>query len=76
MKLKLENLGSSCPSQWEGTTESGNKVYVRYRWGNLRVEINNKTLLTLKPGRDGYGYMSNAELAEILAQHKIKAEFK
>lgn len=27
----------ACPSQWEGRTADGRAVYVRYRWGTLRV---------------------------------------
>lgn len=26
---------SACPSQWEGITEDGRSIYVRYRWGTL-----------------------------------------
>lgn len=29
----------SCPSQWEGMTEDGRAVYVRYRWGYLSVGV-------------------------------------
>lgn len=27
------------PSQWEGATADGRKVYVRYRWGMLRIGL-------------------------------------
>lgn len=30
-----------CPSQWDGTTEDGRRVYVRYRWGCLDVYAGN-----------------------------------
>jgi len=30
---------SACPSQWEGKLADGRWLYVRYRWGNLRVGI-------------------------------------
>jgi hypothetical protein len=29
----------SCPSQWEGRTDDGRHVYVRYRWGWLQVGL-------------------------------------
>jgi hypothetical protein len=29
----------SCPSQWEGRTNDGRYVYVRYRWGYLSIGI-------------------------------------
>jgi hypothetical protein len=35
--VELAQTCDSCPSQWEGRTEDGRYVYVRYRWGNLQV---------------------------------------
>lgn len=29
----------ACPTQWEGRTDDGRHVYVRYRWGTLRVGV-------------------------------------
>lgn len=29
----------ACPSQWDAETEDGRYVYVRYRWGTLRIEV-------------------------------------
>jgi len=29
----------ACPSQWEGKTDRGHNVYVRYRWGYLSVRV-------------------------------------
>ena len=38
MKLRtLEKTCEACPAQWEGQLEDGRYVYVRYRWGVLRV---------------------------------------
>ena len=40
MKIhNLTQLTPACPSQWEADTEDGRKVYVRYRWGKLRVGV-------------------------------------
>lgn len=36
---KLINTCESCPAQWEGKTDEGKMVYIRYRWGNLSVRI-------------------------------------
>jgi hypothetical protein len=30
---------SACPSQWEGMTADNRKLYIRYRWGHLTVQI-------------------------------------
>ena len=32
----------ACPTSWEGMTNEGKSVYARYRWGHLRVEINDE----------------------------------
>lgn len=32
---QLRQTCSACPSQWEGRTEDGLDLYVRYRWGQL-----------------------------------------
>lgn len=34
----------ACPTQWEGHTNDGKSVYVRYRWGYLSVDVNDKTV--------------------------------
>lgn len=34
---ELEQTCWACPSQWEGKTDEGKYVYVRYRWGILSV---------------------------------------
>ena len=35
----LKQTCSACPSQWEFTTFENRPVYVRYRWGYLRISI-------------------------------------
>lgn len=35
----LKMTCSACPSQWEGYTEDGRFVYIRYRYGGLGVDI-------------------------------------
>jgi len=35
--IELRNTCVACPAQWEGRTEDGKWVYVRYRWGWLSV---------------------------------------
>lgn len=29
----------ACPAQWEGRTDDGRYVYVRYRWGWLQIGV-------------------------------------
>lgn len=35
----LRNLGTSSPTQWEGTTSDGRDVYIRYRCGMLTATV-------------------------------------
>ncbi len=51
-----------CPSQWEGTTTNDESVYIRYRWGHGRVEINDETVFTWQSGSDLDGIMSYEEM--------------
>jgi hypothetical protein len=40
--VRISNLiqtCSACPSQWEAVSELGQEVYIRYRWGTLRVDL-------------------------------------
>lgn len=45
LKFKtLEQTCGACPSQWEGKAETGEEIYIRYRWGVLRLDVNNTTV--------------------------------
>lgn len=35
--VRLTKTAEACPSAWEGRTDTGEWVYVRYRWGSLTV---------------------------------------
>jgi hypothetical protein len=37
--VELEQTCGACPSQWEGRTDDGRYVYIRYRWGFLRLGV-------------------------------------
>lgn len=39
-----------CPSLWVGQTDTGGEVSVRFRWGHLRVRVNDKTVFTFETG--------------------------
>jgi hypothetical protein len=50
-KIRLSYLVQTCgacPSQWEGVTENLNPVYIRYRWGNLTMQIGKIKYKTLE----------------------------
>jgi hypothetical protein len=33
----IKNTCGACPAQWEGRTQDGEYVYIRYRWGYLSI---------------------------------------
>lgn len=37
--VELVKTCNACPAQWDGMTDDGRKVYVRYRWGCLSVRL-------------------------------------
>ncbi len=78
-KWFLTNQGTMVPSQWNGKNESGQNVYVRYRFGRLRVHLNNDLinhLLELSYGDFGDGDMTDQELATLLKKHlEVEIEF-
>jgi hypothetical protein len=36
---KVESEGGGCPYQVEAITDDGRRIYVRYRFGTLKIEI-------------------------------------
>lgn len=53
---------SGCPSQWEGKTRDGYRVYARYRYGVLRVYIDGDVVFTYDSSDPYGGVMSYDEL--------------
>lgn len=49
---EITEFGGACPFQLEGKTDKGESVYARYRWGHLRVEVNNEIVFTKQLGED------------------------
>lgn len=49
---KVTNAGGACPFQVEGVTDKGEEVYARYRWGNLRVEVNREIVYRWRKKED------------------------
>jgi hypothetical protein len=84
-KIKVSSLtqqGNCCPAQWSGETEQGLYVYIRYRWGQLTVEVgeSSETLFTdgelildIEHGKAGDS-METEELLPILKIRNLIAE--
>jgi hypothetical protein len=54
----------ACPSQWEGKTEDGKDIYIRFRWGTLRLDIDGKTIISMEIGEDEWNGLIN--LGDVL----------
>jgi len=63
----LTRYTSYCPTQWEGETTNGEDVYIRYRWGFLRVDIN---------GKEVFGDQIGGEMDGVLSDEKMKEATK
>jgi hypothetical protein len=64
--VKLYDLTSSCPTQWEGTTDGDLPVYIRYRSGSLKVQIGKTWVYNGACGDDYDGTMDLYELRDWL----------
>jgi hypothetical protein len=83
MDLKIKTIKCTChacPSQWEGITEKGEAIYIRYRggWlsiqlskpdGTIRDAINNDEMLYQERIGDVFdGVISIEEVMELMRQ--------
>jgi len=85
--MRVINISQTCrarPSQWEGKTEDGRKVYIHYRWGHLSVSlgeigdkdelagVNGKIVFSKQLDKDGWdGFLTFDELKDI-TKNKIE----
>lgn len=37
--VELTQTCGACPSEWEGNLSDGRRIYIRFRWGYLKVNI-------------------------------------
>jgi len=65
----LDKTCNACPSQWEGRTYENDTVYIRYRFGTLRVDVNDKTVYSKELGSGLDGRI----LRPIMLKHLKKA---
>ena len=56
----------ACPAQWEGATDDGLYVYVRYRWGWLKAEVGGVIEFHQRTGAAMDGFMEDDEMHEHL----------
>lgn len=79
---KVATLQKTCeshPAQWEGRLADGRFIYVKFRWGHLRIGIGETPAAAVdcrlplfewdKPGSNGYeGDMSRSMLRRLTAK--------
>jgi len=73
--MRIHNLKQTCcayPSQWEAETEDGQCVYIRYRWGELKIGVAPTMFEAIKTGEivlysgDPYGgYMETDQMLSL-----------
>lgn len=61
----LVQVGFGCPSAWEARTALDQYVYIRYRYGQLTVDVDSETVLELSVGEHWEGIMSTHEMLEL-----------
>ena len=67
--MELIQECSACPSSWSGKLDDGRDIFIRYRWGTLRVTENGDksiTLFEVDHGNPLDGFMDFDELKEAL----------
>ena len=72
----FEQTTTACPAQWVGETADGRYLYIRYRWGRLRVDTasseeawldESETVFSASIGDPMNGSMGTEEMKRHLA---------
>lgn len=77
--VRLVQTCVACPSQWDGWTDDGRRIYIRYRWGYGSVSIaapgdgdeyaavNGECIAEWEGAESLDGYISEAEMMAAVA---------
>ena len=65
--IQMERTCFACPSQWEGRTADGRRVYIRYRYGRLNAEVGSEEVFGYRVGGALDGTMSDEAMRDHLA---------
>ena len=55
-----------CPSQWEGVTTQGERVYIRYRYGHLSVDLDGEQVYSRIVGTSQDGVISLGRVRDLV----------
>lgn len=70
--VSLTKTCGGCPAQWEGLTEDGRAVYVRYRWGILSVGVAVDVRTAVRESRDVWSNIDRIFDGEMDTPEMIK----
>ena len=72
VKELIQECGA-CPSSWSGKLEDGRSIFIRYRYGTLRVteDRRNVTLFEIDHGDELDGLMNFKELKDVLGERFV-----
>ena len=65
---EIDQTCIACPSQWEGTTVDGEELYIRYRWGMLRIDLDGETIFEQQLGDGLDGWIEWEDIENILEE--------
>lgn len=63
--VELRQTCYACPSSWEGLSSNGDEIYLRYRHGTFRLDINGVTAFSRAVGDSLDGVLSLEEAVEV-----------
>lgn len=62
---EIKKTCEACPSQWDGRSVDGERVYIRYRWGYLAVYLGEefeKQIFGAQLGGDWHGVLETTTM--------------
>lgn len=72
----IEKTCDACPEQYSGTLETGEEIYIRFRWGCGRLDVDEKTVATIDDDNDPMrGMFNKGELKQLFRDANIEYPF-
>lgn len=64
---ELQKTCDACPAQWSGKTDDNLEVYIRFRWGHFRFDLNGATVFEWYDDDNWNGVMSTEEMLKLIS---------
>lgn len=68
---KLMQIGYACPSQWQAITDSGQDVYIRFRWGYLSLRVAEEEIYGEQIADRFDGVLSDSDMRKVLSDYCV-----